>query len=954
MEVYIEALRQLADVSAQLAYLRGLGDAKDLGQRLLAAAEASVSHKPDDARLFAELCVAHGDAASVPAALYLLAQMNAMQAQFEPALALIDHAQREFAAQGRAAEALRTEVGRISVLAELGRYDEAIAVAQTALQQGQARSLDAEIMARLQLNLGMCYVENGQPDLALQALAQAEAEFMAVDSQYGAGGVSNNQGVLLLTLGRTREALRAFDAAAKHFDVSGDVLESAQALLNAGYTRCSLGAFSAGLADMQRAGKLLHALDASADKYVALLDQAEAYSNLNLYPEALSAYREASERLAQAGMAREQARALWGMGAVLAAQSFFSQAEATLEQAAQQFRASDNLPALISVLLEQGALLQAQGRYDLAETQVQRALDLAQTQQLPLHLAQAHLRMAGLALASAPASAPASQAQASQAQASLLACQPLIDQLALPRLQQEWQARMGHACLVLGQPEDARRWLSAAVQQIEQQRRSLTNTRLRIGFLQDKTQAYDDLIRLYAQSNDAERAFDLSERAKSRTLIDEISQRRHDPATQGLQGDDADWVELRGLSAQLNDCYNRLFNADGADTQAMADAQAQAVALEQKVSRLQMQLATQDNHAAAFGAPQPWAALKRHWPDNVCLLSYYIVEDEIFAFVAVPNDAAPVKMVPVGSVAVVQKLLLRLARQWERFEQGAAFVQRHLPQLTRSVQSVLGELYDALLRPLQPYLPETHADGDGQIAPPQVVVVPHLFLHQVPFHALHDGAAYWLEHYEISYAPSASVMALCQQRGWANAGLAYVYGVADAHIPEVLVEAQAVAEALPQARLRMQTQATVQSFLTEMVTPRYVHAACHGQFRADNPMFSAVRLDDAWLTAADIAQMQLDGACVTLSACESGRTGVLGGDEVLGLPRAFLSAGAATVMVSLWLVHDAGAAQLMRRYYAGLQAGQTPATALRAAQLALMAQMPHPYYWAPFVVLGRR
>jgi len=946
VEVHIDVLRHMPDGQARLDYLHGLGNAEDVGAQLLAAAEASFSHKPDDARLFAELCIAHDNAATVPSALYLLAQVNAMQAQFEPALALIDQAQRAFAAQNRMAEALRTEVGRISVLAELGRYDEAIPIAQAALQRGQSLGLDAEIMARLHLNLGMCYVEKGQPDLALQALAQAEAEFLRVDSDYGAGGVSNNRGVLLLTLGRTREALLAFTAAATHFDASGDALESAQALLNAGYAHCSLGAFSAGLADMQQAGKRLHALDASADKYVALLDQAEAYFNLNLYPEALSAYREASELLAQSGMARERARALWGMGAVLAAQSFFPQAETALEQAAQQFRASDNLPVLISVMLEQSALLQAQGRYTLAEEQANAALDLAHKQQLPLHQAQVYLRLAGLASASN---------HAAQAQAYLLACQPLIDQLALPRLQQEWQMRMGHACLMLHQREDAQRWLSAAVQYIEQQRQSLTSARLRVGFLQDKTQAYDDLIQLYAQSNDAVLAFDLSERAKSRTLIDEISQRRQTPVSEGQQTDDEAWVELRGLSAQLNECYNRLFNADGMAAEAMAETQTQAVALEQRISRLQMQLATLASETGneIFGAPQPWAVLQRQWPDGVGLLSYYIVEDQIFAFVASPERDEPMQMVQVGSAAVVQKLLGRLTRQWERFEQGAAFVERHHSQLLRSVQSVLGELYDVLLRPLQSYLPQPE-QGDGDIEPRRIVVVPHLFLHQVPFHALHDGTAYWLQHYEISYAPSASLLALCQQRSRTGAGQAYVYGVADAHIPEVLVEAQAVAEALPNAVLRMQTQATVQLFINEMVAPRYVHVACHGQFRADNPMFSAIRLEDAWLTAADIAQMHLDGACVALSACESGRTAVLGGDEVLGLPRAFLSAGAATVMVSLWLVHDAGAAHLMRGYYAELQVGQTPAAALRTAQLALMAQMPHPYYWAPFVLLGRR
>jgi CHAT domain-containing protein len=102
-------------------------------------------------------------------------------------------------------------------------------------------------------------------------------------------------------------------------------------------------------------------------------------------------------------------------------------------------------------------------------------------------------------------------------------------------------------------------------------------------------------------------------------------------------------------------------------------------------------------------------------------------------------------------------------------------------------------------------------------------------------------------------------------------------------------------------------------------------------------------------------QLNLSDALVTLSACESGRSHVAGGDEVIGLPRAFLGAGAATVVVSLWLAQDETTARLMSHWYAHLRdQGVRPATALREAQLALKAEYPHPYYWAPFITVGRR
>jgi CHAT domain-containing protein len=133
-----------------------------------------------------------------------------------------------------------------------------------------------------------------------------------------------------------------------------------------------------------------------------------------------------------------------------------------------------------------------------------------------------------------------------------------------------------------------------------------------------------------------------------------------------------------------------------------------------------------------------------------------------------------------------------------------------------------------------------------------------------------------------------------------------------------------------------------------------LHFACHGLFRADNPMFSALKLHDGWLTAVDVMQLDLTDTLVTLSACESGRGTVLQGDEVIGLPRAFLGAGAAAIIVSLWLVHDETTVMLMTDWYQRMSEGLGRAAALRAAQRSLRERYPHPYYWAPFVLIGGR
>ena len=225
---------------------------------------------------------------------------------------------------------------------------------------------------------------------------------------------------------------------------------------------------------------------------------------------------------------------------------------------------------------------------------------------------------------------------------------------------------------------------------------------------------------------------------------------------------------------------------------------------------------------------------------------------------------------------------------------------------------------------------------------------------RVPFHALFDGEQYLIERFEFSYAPSATVYALCQDREARGRNGAAVFGVDDPLIPAAMVEARAVAEHLPGSEMHLGKDATISILRDRASEHRALHLACHGLFRSDNPIFSALKLHDGWLTAADAMSLDLSGALVTLSACESGRSEVIEGDEVLGLTRAFLGAGAATLVVSLWLVQDETTAGLMSGWYERLRDGEGRAAALRAAQLELKERYPHPYYWAPFVLIGKR
>ena len=165
-------------------------------------------------------------------------------------------------------------------------------------------------------------------------------------------------------------------------------------------------------------------------------------------------------------------------------------------------------------------------------------------------------------------------------------------------------------------------------------------------------------------------------------------------------------------------------------------------------------------------------------------------------------------------------------------------------------------------------------------------------------------------------------------------------------------EAQFVAGLFPQGSAFVGAQATLATLRAHAGSADVIHLACHAQFRSDNPMFSALHLHDGLLTVEAAESLGLRPGIVVLSACETGRAELGSGDEMVGLVRAFLVAGAARVLASLWPVDDEVTAAFMASFYAALCRGQAPATALQQAQIDVMQSHPHPFYWAAFTLHG--
>lgn len=290
----------------------------------------------------------------------------------------------------------------------------------------------------------------------------------------------------------------------------------------------------------------------------------------------------------------------------------------------------------------------------------------------------------------------------------------------------------------------------------------------------------------------------------------------------------------------------------------------------------------------------------------------------------------------------------------------------------------------------------------------RLLISPDGDLNLVPFEALVDARGrYLVERYAISYltsgrdllrmqvpraargrpvivadplfgepavdrhpAPPQAATAAAAARGGSTGGGSSMYF---APLAGTGAEARAIKNLYPASTLLTGRRAT-KGMLQQLKAPSILHIASHGFFlddagqasSGDNPLLrSGLALaganliengrSDGILTALEASGLDLWGTrLVTLSACDTGVGQIRNGEGVYGLRRAFLLAGADTLVMSLWPVSDYISREAMVAYYTGLRAGLGRGDALRQAKLAMLkrASRRHPYYWAGFIQSG--
>jgi CHAT domain-containing protein len=277
---------------------------------------------------------------------------------------------------------------------------------------------------------------------------------------------------------------------------------------------------------------------------------------------------------------------------------------------------------------------------------------------------------------------------------------------------------------------------------------------------------------------------------------------------------------------------------------------------------------------------------------------------------------------------------------------------------------LLQDLHKVLIEPLSAALP----DHDSLI-----VIEPHDMLWLLPFAALQSAeGTRMVDRWPLVFLPSAAIRDEVARPHTAQRPSILIVAnptgeqkdasPGQSALPGAEQEARAIARLLPEEQSTLLIGKHAKLAVIEELSPRQqiLHFATHGVARDDAPLKSHIQVAksacDDTLTARRVLSLHLDADLVTLSACQTA-LGKLSGDGVIGLSRAFLVAGARSVLVSQWKVDDEATRDLMTAFYTRyLKEGLGKAQALRAAMNDLRsnsnAQYAHPNKWAAFTLVG--
>ena len=857
--------------------------------------------------------------------------------EMELAISELEHSERGFLSLGKTHTAAATRVSKLIALSMLGRYEEAIECGLHAREVFLTYN-DFHAAGKIEHNIGNLHFRRDRYHDAEIFLSAARARFAELNDQKQLATVNNSLAVTQASLHKFKSAEDLFEQALQQAEAAGQPVTLAGIEGSIGLFALLQGRYDRALDFLERSRQHYTAFGLTIQSVLAEHDIADAYLELNLALEALTIYERVIPVFAEHGMRAEQARAQAYRGRALMLLGRTKEAQRWLDEAQRLYAAEENRVGAALVALTHAQLLYREGKFEAARLmagQAEPALLVSGSWQRLL-LAR-WLR-----------------GEAERALGNLTRARKLLEETVRnaevhgqPQIAERCFSSLGALALVEGNFQVAEENFKQAIDLTEQLRAPIPGEEFRTAFFSNRMSPYHELAKLCLAGGDTRvaEALGFTERAKSRALADTLAGR----ITFATDPRDDFEAHLQTQAAKLREELNYLYNQMHRSVRGAVQIkdvnsrlEHELLEREQKLQEITRQLQHRSGNGKTnqqedlFSLTQLQTALGTHR----ALVEYTTIDDKLVAFVVTNEHIEVVR--DLGTESEIVAEIEKCRFQIDTLRYGSTQVRNHLPTLTQRTQKHLRSLYERLLRRIEPKIGERH-----------LVIVPHRGLYYLPFQALHDGKSFLIERREVSFAPSAVVLQQCLARSEPQFGTALLLGVADERIPGVHQELHAVDQIFGEIKRYSDEAATTEVLRSNAAGVDVIHLACHAQFRSDNPLFSALKLGDGWFTARDAYGLKLNCGLVTLSACETGMNAVAPGDELMGIARGFFSAGSPTVLMSLWTIDDEATTELMVWFYSELAATKSPASALRTAQMKLLKERPHPFFWSPFVLVGR-
>ena len=838
---------------------------------------------------------------------------------------------------GNMNEVGRTLSSSIQSLALLGEYDAAFRAA------GRARAIFTDLgealrVARLAINVANIYHRQNRYSEALSAYEGAYRELLPHKDMEGIGVALHNMAVCLIALDDFRGAMDVYKRMRDICEQEQMPLLVVQADYNIAYLHYLRGEYTKGLELLSATREMCRK---NGDNYhlgLCDLDQSEVYLELNLIEEAAEMAQNSLQHFQDLGMTYEACRSQMNLAIAVSLQGDAKRGLELFSGAKEMTKGEGNqvLPALID--LYRAFVLFDRGEFAQAEDLCREALNFFRSARLPSKHVLCRLLLARILLRSGNLEGSTRECEAAL---------KTLDNLDAPILLYQAHFLRGHILESTGKTDEAYVRYQEARSELETLRSSLQRDELKIGFMRNRLEVYSRLVQLCLRrdgsESSAEEALSYVEAAKSRTLQDLI--------LAGAEQEHVDKQEhetdrhVRSLRKELNWYYHRIereqCSAEGIQDSQLKTLKLRAKDREHELLRVLREAPVSASVGAALLSSRTATLeeIRAFLPAEAVILEYVAIDGQIYAAVL---SAKRLKILPVASASQITQRLRMLGFQLSKFRLDRAYLLQFEAALARATQQHLHALYVNLIAPIEDLLPAR-----------DLIIVPYGPLHSLPFHALFDGQQYLVDRFSICYEPSASIFAYCHRDQSRRAGPSLVLGIDDPAMPFVRNEVEAVAKVVPDPTILWGAEATELALRDHGAKSQLVHIATHGYFRQDSPMFSSIRLADSYLSLYDLYRINLPVELLTLSGCVTGLDFVDEGDELIGLTRGLLYAGARSLLLSLWEVDDRSTSDFMQEFYGELAKETRKADALRTAMLRLRERYAHPYYWAPFKLIGR-